>query len=441
MGEQALEELVPNDPTAGGRPALETVPCPSCGRRFLPERLAKHMSICKKTAKKKRQPFNSKAQRLLEGDAVPPNTPNSGTGSDSTSRSTRTRVTGRTVAKGVTSVNSDSDSGSSKKTNWRAQHEEFLKTVRAARGVKVDEEEPSGPVETRADGSVVQQKKVPPGYVTCPTCDRNFSRGAADRHIPWCADKAKLVKVQAAGPGPDDAMARFKARSKYKAPTIRRGSKESALGSAVSLSKPVKAVVEPKKPPPAPVKSKVVKPVVRSTSRSRLDEKKSTTVSSRTQSVSPKRKPKPVVNVAPSRVKQLLQANEANKATPKTPIIKFKDKFPDRKVHVSGVSSKYFQETAQLQELLKRPDTMSQFPRTVPGMRTGGMTPTMGASTSSTSINELPADESLTTRLRSRLEDMYLQTSAVTGNGLPANGFSGDPQSPPGRGSTSGSST
>lgn len=38
--------------------------CPTCGRRFAPERLLKHQDICRKTHAKKRKPFDVLKHRL-----------------------------------------------------------------------------------------------------------------------------------------------------------------------------------------------------------------------------------------------------------------------------------------------------------------------------------------------------------------------------------------
>ena len=58
-----------------------------------------------------------------------------------------------------------------KKSDWRKKHEDFINTVRAAKGIKGYER---APVDTS-------------DYVQCPHCGRKFSEGAADRHIPKCA--------------------------------------------------------------------------------------------------------------------------------------------------------------------------------------------------------------------------------------------------------------
>ena len=59
-----------------------------------------------------------------------------------------------------------------KKKDWRKQHEDFIATVRAAKGVKGYEAPP-------LDVS---------DYIQCPHCGRKFNQMAAERHIPKCSD-------------------------------------------------------------------------------------------------------------------------------------------------------------------------------------------------------------------------------------------------------------
>jgi hypothetical protein len=51
--------------------------------------------------------------------------------------------------------------------------------------------------------------------------------------------------------------------------------------------------------------------------------------------------------------------------------MKFKEKFPN---HVTRHDSKYIKKD-QLKEIMKQTETYNSGPRTVPGVRTGGMSP------------------------------------------------------------------
>jgi hypothetical protein len=69
-----------------------------------------------------------------------------------------------------------------KSSNWRKKHEDFIETIREARkvkaimdaGGKLSDLPPPKPMDTS-------------DYIQCPHCQRRFSEGAAERHIPRCA--------------------------------------------------------------------------------------------------------------------------------------------------------------------------------------------------------------------------------------------------------------
>ena len=56
---------------------------------------------------------------------------------------------------------------------------------------------------------------TPSDYVKCPHCERNFNASAAERHIPFCAEKSKNNKAPLRGPtGPSKGPMRVKAPAK-----------------------------------------------------------------------------------------------------------------------------------------------------------------------------------------------------------------------------------
>lgn len=57
----------------------------------------------------------------------------------------------------------------------------------------------------------------------CPHCSRAFGVRAFERHVEWCADKAKILPVAPAHPPQHiaDAKQRLNARTQYKAPPVR----------------------------------------------------------------------------------------------------------------------------------------------------------------------------------------------------------------------------
>ena len=89
----------------------------------------------------------------------------------------------------------------------------------------------------------------------------------------------------------------------------------------------------------------------------------------------------PLVNHTQSKVKLRLQQEQQQQRqrqtalNPKTPIMKFKEKFPHHSHQTRLVA-----ESEQLTQLMRRKSASEQmragFPKTVPGVRTGGMSPT-----------------------------------------------------------------
>ncbi|OQR69658.1 zinc finger C2HC domain-containing protein 1C-like [Tropilaelaps mercedesae] len=137
------------------RPILpECIRCDICKRGFLPDRIEKHHQACRKIESMPRKIFNATKMRTA------------GTEQESYIR--------RGAHKKEVPV---------KKSNWRAKHEEFLRNVREAKKVQ----------DHIAKGGKLSDLPPPPpsenpDYVQCPHCGRKFNEGAAERHIPKCAN-------------------------------------------------------------------------------------------------------------------------------------------------------------------------------------------------------------------------------------------------------------
>ncbi|XP_054156887.1 zinc finger C2HC domain-containing protein 1A-like isoform X2 [Oppia nitens] len=307
-----------------------------------------HKKICNKTreSQKRRKVFNSHKQRAeLENVNGFPITPPSR----------------QTTSEPKPAVN--------KKADWRAKHEEFLRTVRAARGEKVDEPEANGDLGAH---------RVPVGYIVCDYCGRNFSEKAADRHIEWCKEQKARIPRSANNA---KALERMKARTKYK-PTKNNNNKvtspktesppktmftgsrtsSSSTGTTTSMSRSYPSPAAPKRPtPPNSLKtSPVVKP--RNTrritpsppSKSKFDQK-------RIQSLS---RPK---NTSPDSIGHMLKQT--------APVMKFKEKFPNH-TNATRLDTNFIIKNGHLTELMKKSEkAYDSSPRTVPGVRTGGMSP------------------------------------------------------------------
>ncbi|KAG1652797.1 Zinc finger C2HC domain-containing protein 1C [Nymphon striatum] len=127
-------------------------PCKICGRSFAKDRIDKHVGICKSTTQKKRKVFDITKMRTQGTEAE------------------------KYVRKGL-----HKKAVPTKKSNWRKKHEDFMKTVAAAKQIS----------QLQAAGVKLSDLPPPPpsdnsDYVQCPHCNRKFSDRAADRHIPMC---------------------------------------------------------------------------------------------------------------------------------------------------------------------------------------------------------------------------------------------------------------
>ncbi|KAF1526192.1 Zinc finger C2HC domain-containing protein 1A, partial [Eudyptula albosignata] len=132
----------------------DLLPCRICGRTFFPAALKKHGPICQKTSAKKRKTFDSSRQRA-EGTDIP------------TVKPLKPRP-----------------EPPKKPSNWRRKHEEFIATIRAAKGLNLK------------DGGKLPPPPPPsydPDYIQCPYCQRRFNENAADRHINFCKEQAARI--------------------------------------------------------------------------------------------------------------------------------------------------------------------------------------------------------------------------------------------------------
>uniref|UniRef100_A0A6A7FUT1 Zinc finger C2HC domain-containing protein 1B-like n=1 Tax=Hirondellea gigas TaxID=1518452 RepID=A0A6A7FUT1_9CRUS len=120
--------------------------CTVCQRCFNSDRIEKHITICLKTQ------ANAKKRKIFD----PVKMRNKGTESE------------KYVARGMHLK----EPKKPKKKDWRKQHEDFINTVRAAKGMDGYE---APPLDTS-------------DYEQCPHCGRKFSQMAAERHIPKCED-------------------------------------------------------------------------------------------------------------------------------------------------------------------------------------------------------------------------------------------------------------
>ncbi|KAL2915102.1 hypothetical protein HK105_205426 [Polyrhizophydium stewartii] len=172
----------------------EMTPCHICGRKFLAERMERHLVACSK-AHKARKVFDMSSARIK--------------GTDLEKYASKG---GRAGGRAGTSTDKPP-----KKSNWRAKHEAFVQMVRAAR-------EPAGaPGSSRAAAPAVDPN---PDYVTCPTCNRRFNEDSGARHMPLCKEKhaqqaSRISNSRGAQNGKEDMLKR---RTAYKPPPPKTGS-------------------------------------------------------------------------------------------------------------------------------------------------------------------------------------------------------------------------
>ncbi|CAH2043750.1 unnamed protein product, partial [Iphiclides podalirius] len=201
---------VPTNPVAPVAPQpsgpLPLMPCPVCGRTFVPQSLAKHVKICEKMMAKKRKTFDSSRQRregtdleqyLPKNFGLPENSPFLEKSPPNTAKATPKPKT---------------------------------QSVRSA------------------------IKKPMAELQKCPHCARAFGVRAFERHVEWCADKAKILPAAAAAQPPPhiaDAKQRLNARTQYKAPLARaRRSSQSREKASNSRSTSVDSSRGVSPPPP-----------------------------------------------------------------------------------------------------------------------------------------------------------------------------------------------
>ncbi|XP_023942515.2 homeobox protein 2 isoform X2 [Bicyclus anynana] len=192
---------VPTHPVAPVAPEptgpLPLQPCPVCDRTFVPQSLAKHVKICEKMNVKKRKTFDSSRQRREGTDLEQYLPKNFGLPENSPFIEKSPPNTAKTALK----------------PKSHSVRSAIMKPV--------------------AD----LQK--------CPHCSRNFGMRAFERHVEWCADKAKILPAAPQQPPPHiaDAKQRLNARTQYKAPPVRgRRSSQTREKSSNSRSTSVESV-------------------------------------------------------------------------------------------------------------------------------------------------------------------------------------------------------
>nr|XP_015210491.1 PREDICTED: zinc finger C2HC domain-containing protein 1A isoform X2 [Lepisosteus oculatus] len=191
-------------------PVEDLLPCKICGRTFFSTALKKHVPICQKALTKKRKAFDSSRQRA-EGTDIP------------TVKPLKPRP-----------------EPPKKPSSWRRKHDEFIATIRAAKGL----------TQTLKEGGPLPPPPPPsydPDYIQCPYCQRRFSESAAERHINFCKEQAARISNKDRLPA--DAKGKPPARSQYKPPAIKKTSSSAPAAPSSSRlpqrSSPAQAAAGP----------------------------------------------------------------------------------------------------------------------------------------------------------------------------------------------------
>ncbi|MEE6508988.1 hypothetical protein FKM82_023685 [Ascaphus truei] len=170
----------------------DLLPCKICGRSFFSATLKKHVPICQKSLSKKRKAFDSSRQRA-EGTDI------------STVKPIKPRP-----------------EPPKKQSNWRRKHEEFIASIRAAKGID----------QILKDGGELPPPPPPtydPDYVQCQFCQRRFNQNAADRHISFCKEQSARISNKSKSGG--DAKGKPAPRTQIKPPSVKKTNSPATVSS------------------------------------------------------------------------------------------------------------------------------------------------------------------------------------------------------------------
>ncbi|OTF76460.1 hypothetical protein BLA29_007841, partial [Euroglyphus maynei] len=164
----------------------------------------KHLIICQKIKEKKRKLFDAAKQRAENLDKINLVPTEINVIEQNAVSKSKNNVNNKTTNNGggkkkptTTKTTTGNNDTMKKQSNWRQQHQEFIRTIRAARGAQQ------------------QSGAIPPGFTECPTCQRRFSIKAADRHIEWCAESQHKQRQRQQNVAKNqEALERMKARTK-----------------------------------------------------------------------------------------------------------------------------------------------------------------------------------------------------------------------------------
>ncbi|ORZ34176.1 hypothetical protein BCR44DRAFT_52009 [Catenaria anguillulae PL171] len=181
---QPITDDQPNESSAD-TDMLDRVPCPLCGRKFVPESLPRHEQACAKINAKRRPVFNAQAKRVKGTELekfVQIGTPG---GEDSGSNGKKPKKQAhQPIATHDDTPVAQAPSASAAPMAppaWKAKSDAMRSVMKAAR---------LGHTAPAQDN---------PDYVPCPTCGRKFNEEAAKRHLQTCAERKQREEFAAGG--------------------------------------------------------------------------------------------------------------------------------------------------------------------------------------------------------------------------------------------------
>ncbi|CAD8062105.1 unnamed protein product [Paramecium sonneborni] len=131
-----------------------------CGRTFSKQALQKHEKICVKVFQKQRKQFDAQKHRIISNEQV-------------------------NHIKNLDKIDQKYEKALAKKQDWKKQSEAFRAAIIAAKGGKLTNDQKNA-----------MQEASKSNLTQCNYCGRSFNQQAAERHIPFCAQKAKIPPKQ-----------------------------------------------------------------------------------------------------------------------------------------------------------------------------------------------------------------------------------------------------
>jgi len=158
--------------------AFVGMPCSRCGRKFAPDRIEKHESVCKGAI-----PTLRKGEGAISKQYIKPMVEQELKSARSSYSSYFDDLYGYSSARSTSGQASSQHKGHNQCGNWRSKHEEFIRAIREAKQVQHYLKQ-GGDIRDLPPPTISEPD---PSYIQCPYCLRRFNERAAERHIPHCA--------------------------------------------------------------------------------------------------------------------------------------------------------------------------------------------------------------------------------------------------------------